>query len=716
MFSDTITSRFDGIFTEIPKATPTQGEPDGPLTGNGDIGLTFGVHDGLLKGFIGKNDMWCAYPNQFGGGVKTVAAFALSLGCGIDGAAFSAHEALTTADLEVKLTTDECTVRLDSYVPYEENAIIIKLTCEKGSTFVRADLYAQDFEKCKITRKTTGTHAHISKAFDRDEYTFKTYCDADMTRADGGELCFGVKEGDCATFVITVFTNYDAPKLRDRKIDLTKARAAHLAFWKSFWSKSSISIPSEPNVERFWYGSQYIMACSAKKDRFAPGIFGPFITTEHANWGSDFHLNYNFEAAWWGVFSSNHVELAEPYDRPLLEYMPKSRQNARELLGCRGIYSIVGIGPMGHESEAMFRKDGTPERQTPFWGQKTNAAYAAVNMIMRFYSTYDTEYVQTKAYPYCKETADFWEDYLKWDGKRYVVENDCIHENGYLAGRHEPWKNTSTDFSDDFNSLLSLGLVRMLMKGLLNMSEFLGEDEDRRAKWQHILDNLSEYPTQIRNGKKVFRYTEKGMDWCSGNSLGIQHIYPARGIGLSSDGELLQIARDTVDEMARWEDYNAFPTFFTAACFLGHDPDDLLKKLNRELRVHGFDNLFVYYGGGGLECASTVPSTVNSMFMQSHEDYIRIFPVWNKSTEASFENLRADGAFLVSGSVKDGKISPVTVVSEKGRTLRVLCPWTGGMKVTCNGKDLACDVEHVKDGDVYTLATVADSAYVLCEA
>ena len=256
MFSDTITSRFDGIFTEIPKATPTNGEPDGPLAGNGDIGLTFGVHDGLLKGFIGKNDMWCASPNQFGGGVKSVAAFALSLGCGIDGAAFSAHEALTTADLEVKLTTDECTIRLDSYVPYEENAIIIKLTCEKGGTFVRADLYAQDFDKCKITRKTTGTHAHISKAYDRDEYTFKTYCDADMTRADGGELCFDVTEGDTATFVITVFTNYDDQSLRAKKIDLEKARAAHLAFWKSFWSKSHISIPSEPNIERFWYGSQ----------------------------------------------------------------------------------------------------------------------------------------------------------------------------------------------------------------------------------------------------------------------------------------------------------------------------------------------------------------------------------------------------------------------------------------------------------------------------
>ena len=101
--------------------------------------------------------------------------------------------------------------------------------------------------------------------------------------------------------------------------------------------------------------------------------------------------------------------------------------------------------------------------------------------------------------------------------------------------------------------------------------------------------------------------------------------------------------------------------------------------------------------------------------MQSHEDYIRIFPVWNKNTEASFENLRADGAFVVSGSVKDGKISPVTVVSEKGRTLKVLCPWENGMKILCAEKQLDCKIDRVKDGDVYSIETQPGLTYILYE-
>ena len=715
MFRDTIHSRFDGVFSSVPQHTPTNGEPDGPLTGNGDIGLTFGLHDGMLMGFIGKNDMWCALPSQLGGGVKTVAAFTMAFSH-LENANFSAREAIMSADIELTLKTDECTVRVDSYVPYTENAIILQLTCEEGSTFVRTGLFAHDFEKCMIQRATTETQAFIEKTYDGSDYAFATSAAVRMSRADGGKLCFPIQRGDVISFIITVLTNHDEHNSASKDgLDLAAIREAHLDFWKAFWSKSRIRIPDEPTIEKYWYGSQYIMACSAKKGCFAPGIFGPFVTTDHADWGSDYHLNYNYQAPWWGVFSSNHVELADPYDKPLLDYIPQSQRNARELLGCRGLYSVVGIGPEGYECSAMFRKDGTPDKELPFWGQKSNAVYAAVNMLMRFYATFDLDYARKNAYPYCKEAADFWEDYLKWDGKRYVIENDCIHENGALASRAGLWNSHEPDYSDDFNPIVSLGLVRMLMRGMLIMSEALNVDSSRREKWQHILDNLSEYPTQLRNGKRVFRYTEKGRAWCDSNSLGIQHIYPARGIGLSSDEEALQIARNTLDELSRWEDYNAFPTFFTAACFLGYDPDELLRRLNRELRVHGFDNLFIYYGGGGLECASTVSSTINNMLLQSHEDFIRIFPVWNRNTPASFENLRADGAFIVSGSIKDAKIEPITIVSERGRFLRVLCPWESGMSIICDGNTLACDLEHVRDGDVYSLPTQIGAKYILKE-
>ena len=59
--------------------------------------------------------------------------------------------------------------------------------------------------------------------------------------------------------------------------------------------------------------------------------------------------------------------------------------------------------------------------------------------------------------------------YLKFEGGRYVIYNDAIHEG------HTP---------KDFNPLLSLGLVRMVFRALLDVSAELGVDAARRAKWR----------------------------------------------------------------------------------------------------------------------------------------------------------------------------------------------------------------------------------------
>ena len=59
--------------------------------------------------------------------------------------------------------------------------------------------------------------------------------------------------------------------------------------------------------------------------------------------------------------------------------------------------------------------------------------------------------------------------------------------------------------------------------------------------------------------------------------------------------------------------------------------------------------------------------------MQSHEGVIRLFPCWKKTDDASFENLRADGAFLVSAELKDSKITSLRIRSLAGRNCVVEC-------------------------------------------
>ena len=715
---------YAGIFSSVPAGTPTNAEPDGPLCGNGDIGIAAGMENGAATFWIGKNDFWytnCTDPAARISGVKCFGKFSF-YSEPLRDASFSARQELATADIEINLENEKHHLRLRVYTPYQRSLIVAEAQAVKGDIPLEIQLKPLEEIYAVSTSRTEGNILTATKEYIGEKVAWETkgaaYGQILGWDRRSGVLC----EGERATFVISVKTNHDCadyPAQAEAEVKaaapekLDQYRAEHLAWWKEFWNTSGISISSEPDVEKFWYASHYLLAC-CKEGKFAPGLFGNWITTNKPNWGSDYHLNYNYQAPWWGVFSSNKVELAAPYDKTLMDYIPIAQRNAREDAGCRGIYAKTGVGPLGVELNptVFYNEDGTVNHELPYLGQRSNAAYAAVNMVMRFYSTWDKEYARKYALPYLREVADFWEDYLKFEDGRYVIYNDCVHENSILILR---WQKKSTegfqDHSDDFNPILTLGLLRLVFRGLLDISEYLGEDEGRREKWNHILTHLSDFPLQEREGKTVFRYTERGMDWCDGNSLGIQHIFPSGCIGLSSDEKMLQIARDTITVMHRWSDYNAFPTFFTAAARVGYDPEIILSKFKEQFLNHSFPNLFVYYGGGGIECCSAVPSCINEMLFQSHEGVLRFFPVWDQKKDASFNRLRGYGAFVVSAELKNGVVGEIDLESEQGRPCSILCPWESGMTVLEDGKPVPCQIKEIRDGQVYTFETKAGGVY-----
>ena len=63
------------------------------------------------------------------------------------------------------------------------------------------------------------------------------------------------------------------------------------------------------------------------------------------------------------------------------------------------------------------------------------------------------------------------------------------------------------------------------------------------------------------------------------------------------------------------------------------------------------------------------------MLLQSHTGVIRVFPAIPSAwQEASFENLRAQGAFLVSATMKEGQMSELRIRAEQGGRLRLMLP------------------------------------------
>lgn len=653
--------------------------PVGAVCGNGDLSVVLDYENDDLIVHIGKSDFWKFTPGaREDGGIKSVGKIRLS-NCGLD--CYNVTQYFRKSLIECNFNNAD----VEIFVAVD-NRIYVTVSAENNGSFPLTD----------IEIPTTCNSNNFEYSDNGMKWYLRKFDGASVERESAVAVCCRrlpaeIKNGTKkVTFCIGVATNFDSSDCTSKSIslavncDVENDKKQIESFWKNYFNASSVII-DDKEIEKVYNSSLYYLGCCMSNNDFPPGLFGNFITSDDMPWKSDYHLNYNYEAPFYCLYSSNHTEYTQSYMQPLYDSLDKGKHFAG-FEKCKGVYFPVSLGPKGVD---YYTQNDCKEHGILFLGQKCNAVYAAVIPIMHWYATYDKDFAASYLYPYLKEVACFWEDFLVKEKGRYVIKNDAVHEIPYYRGekfRYITHKNQI----EAKNNILSLGLVRMLFKCMIDMSEELNVDSDKLSLWQDIVENISEFPTFIKRGKRCFRYSEKGISWRPENSVGLQHIYPASQIGLGSDKKLLKIAKNTYHVNDRRLDDNGSVSYLPCGARIGVDPDFLLEGLKMNIKDFGLSNLFFNRAGGCIEHFSTIPATINEMLMQSHEGIIRIFPCWNKKMNAKFNNLRADGAFLVSSELKNGEINSLSIKSLAGRMCKVQIPENVNLSVrqTADGKKI----------------------------
>lgn len=706
--------RYKAVFHEFPSHTPTSLTVDAPITGNGDIGLTMAPSAGCVTFYVGKNDFWKSVESYPDGKI------ALPGGLNITSDVFRkgkyyAEQLPGSAEIRASFKTTDNELKLCTWVPALDNKVIIELEATK-QTKLNLKLWTLDTSGAKTDYGVEQGCSWVHRSFENlESLQWPTYMAMAVNHENGDIVLLpGVRQ----TIVLSIYTNHDTDQWHEKALEgvssiteasLAEIRHAHNEWWNWFWNLSEIRMDDEL-LEQYYYQSQYIFACSSREGKFAPGLFGPFITTDNTAWAGDYHLNYNYQGPYWASFSSNHICLTENYDEPMLAYMERGRQHAKKLTNCRGILYPVGLGPKGMCSSTWSKNEadkGALEDNCMFWQQKTNASFVATNMMMHFYSTYDEEYAK-KIYPFVLACADFWEDYLTLENGRYVIIGDVFNETA-------PW----TNYPGDFNCIVSLGMARMTFISVDALSRFLKVDKDRRAKWMDIIKRLSDFPIGMNDqGRLSLNYCEKEGLKPSGISRLHMHgvLLPTGITGPYTTPEYNKIMLEDLHDWKAtssrdWGNSmgNGIETVYPGAARIGFPAKELLKHLKQRIQMGSYPNCYIHADGGGVETLSAVPGTINEMMMQSYEGIIRIFPNWDSSMNGSFKNLRAYGAFLISSSMKEGQIQNVTIKSEKGRPCKVENPWRGNpVKILRNGKEW-----KTLEGDILRFETKKDDSFEL---
>lgn len=671
-------SRYTNTWTQPPAHIPNGVSIDAPLMGNGDITMSMGFKGDVLCYYLAKNDFWRLRSKADGLSGPRVAGFLNLKFKGFTDAGFSAVQLLRNGITTCELDKNDQKISVRSWVSATDNLIFIELNAINKAVKVSVELTAPVNRQAQLKAGKTKTVCWLSRAFS-DSVDIRTQVAIAMKTINYAGNTIVLQPGKKFILTLSIESNFRKVNPLDYVVNRIKSAGnasvktelqLHNRWWKSYWKKSIVKIEDTVLMKAYYQGLYTMAACSRDK-RFPPGIFG-WTTTDSPNWNGDYHLNYNFQAPFYALFTANRLEQGTPHDAPLIDFMPRGEWYAKNVTHTRGILYPVGIGPLGIETTRdfeLYEKTNDFEKGGLFFGQRSDAAYGLINMAEHWRCTYDLNYGKT-IYPYALAIVSFWEDYLKLENGRYVIYGDAIHEGS----------------GNDMNPVLSLGLIRNALNLIIDLSTSLKRDESRQAKWKDILSRLSSFPVQVREGRKVFRYTEKGIDWWDGNGLGIQQIYPCNAFTPDSNDSLLVVARNTIDEMQRWQDTNTSNSFFMAAVRVGYDPAIIMNELHK-YALHTYPNGFQLNNPHGIENSCTVANALDEMLCMSVGNVIRLFSVFPKDRQADLKDIRTWGAFLVSARLSAGIISAVQIKSEKGRPCTIINPWPATrVQLIRNGK------------------------------
>lgn len=686
------------IITSPPQKSGKASIPDGAITGNGDLAVILGNSPEGLRIFLSKTDLWHAVEIESEGGLRPVGYVDIPVPADLY-RHYRVEQDMDEGLLRCDFSEGERSLRLEIRVAAEENAVLIE-----SNTETEPVLHAYDLGE---TTGRNGTFEEngvngVSRHFDGAECLYESHVYAALRQLESNRWCvFVATNHDCSAPKEAVIEKISG--MTSARFDELKER--HAAFWKDFWSKSAFRL-SDPALETGWYASQYYLAVCARNKGFPPGLYANFITVERPNWHSDYHLNYNYQAPFYAACSSNHPELTDCYLSPLEEFVPRGKEFAAHF-GCGGVLFPCGIAPKGYMTE--FIPGIRYEFERPFMGQKNDAIHAADIAVFRWNATRDIAYAREHAFPYLRECLDFFTDYAVEEADGSVsIPDDAIHEVPYYKKGFD-----EKDYPEihDKNNVLTLGLLRLCIPAAIDMAETLGVDADRRARWRDFLDRLPDFPTFLREGREVYRYTEQGQEWVTGNDVGQQHIYPCGCVGLSSTARDLTVAMNTVKQrLYGFTDGNAVSSFYAIGARIGFNPAYMTDRLREWNAQTNLPNLLHDMPGGCLEYCVVNALALNEMALQSHQGTVRIFPDWDDRLNCEYENLRADGAFLVSAAFRSGRVFCARILSEKGGTLRVDFP-EKAFTVALNGKAAgwtAAELERgveTEPGDVIEIHT-----------
>lgn len=486
------------------------------------------------------------------------------------------------------------------------------------------------------------------------------------------------------------------------KIGITNLLESHRGFWKTFWTKSFVSLP-DSRLENLFYVEMYKLACCSKGTYPCPlqglwsedGILPP--------WSGDYHLDMNVEETYWPVYASNHLDLGKPLYEQFWKNLPRFKRMCKDFFGFEGAWSRCEMAIDGTIIYGYYT--------TNFW--PGNGAWLAHHYWLHWLYSQDEKFLRERAYPTMKAYMQTYMNLLE------LQDDGLLHIP--LSNSPEWGENMPEAWGSD--TTCDIAFARWLAGSLLDAVKILNINDPDTQRWREVLEKLTDYP-QDENGLQIY----KGQPLTHSHRHH-SHLIPIHPLGIlnveGSDKErkLISISIRTwllrgTGEWGGWP--FSWASLIASRVKLPNMAWHMLQTFfyfikPNTFHMNGDYRRFGVCAGTGsvvtLEGGFCAAAATLEMLLQSWNGCIRVFPTvpefWK---DAYFHMLRAEGAFLVTSKLKDRRVEFVMVESEAGRKCKMLNPFGEG-KVSI--VDLEANKQLILEGKHLEFETVIGRKYLL---
>lgn len=424
---------------------------------------------------------------------------------------------------------------------------------------------------------------------------------------------------------------------------------SHKAWWNNFYKNAAFLTFPTTKYESFYWSQYYKFASTTRPGKPIVDLQGVWPTWD-TPWTSVW-INLNLQLTYSWQSKANLGFLSEPLWESLNKYKDNLRRNVTDIPAQS---NWTDAACLGRTSTYDFLAPLDPALASKNQYEVGNLTWLLFYYWQHCVAYGDKEQLKTKLFPMLKSAINLFSHIRTTHNGVYGLPSTASPE--YVSA------------SIGTNANYDLANLRWGLKTLIEIDTTYQINDPLLNHWKDFYANLIDYPYSSTTGYKV----SDSREFATTTHRHYSHlfmIYPYHLVDWENpvDGPKMELS------VNRWVGDQGYSRTGKAAMLASKgDGEGALSQMNTFMSTFLKPNTLYAETGPVIETPMSAVSTLHEFYMQDWGDKIRVFfGVPTSWIDASFVNMRAKGAFLISATRKTGKTVFIQVESEKGGLCRL---------------------------------------------